>query len=48
MKLEQKLFGCGCKGGKKDVATTTTTTTTIVNQPTAQVNVTVPTVQQGN
>jgi hypothetical protein len=46
MKLEQKLFGCGCKGGKKNVATTTTTTTTTVSQPT--VTVTVPTVQQGN
>ena len=46
MKLEQKLFGCGCKGGKKNVATTTTTTITTVNQPT--VTVTVPTVQHGN
>lgn len=44
MKLTQKLYGCGCKGGKKNVATTTTTTTVI--QP--PVTVTVPTVQQGN
>jgi hypothetical protein len=37
MKLEQKLYGCGCKGGKKDVAATNTTTT--------QTTATVPTVQ---
>lgn len=41
MKLEQRLYGCGCKGGKKNVATTTTTITT-PNQPTT---VQVPTVQ---
>lgn len=38
-------MGCGCKGGKKNVATTTTTTTTTTSTP---VNVTVPTVKQGN
>jgi len=38
-------MGCGCKGGKKNVATTTTTTTTTTSTP---VNVTVPTVTQGN
>lgn len=46
MKLEQRLYGCGCKGGKKNVATTTTTTTittTTSNQPTTAVQV--PTVQ---
>lgn len=44
MKLEQRLYGCGCKGGKKNVATTTTTiTTTTPNQPTQTVQV--PTVQ---
>ena len=43
MKLEQRLYGCGCKGGKKNVATTVTTTTTTSNQPAT--NVSVPTVQ---
>lgn len=42
MKFEQRLYGCGCKGGKKNVATTTTVTTTTSNQPTTA---TVPTVQ---
>ena len=43
MKFEQRLYGCGCKGGKKNVATTTTTVTTTSNQPTQTVQV--PTVQ---
>ena len=45
MKIQDRLYGCGCKGGKKNVATTTTTTTTTTSTP---VNVTVPTVTQGN
>lgn len=42
MKLDQRLYGCGCKGGKKNVATTTTVTTTSTQPDT---NVSVPTVQ---
>ena len=42
MKIEQRTYGCGCKGGKKNVAettttqTTTNTTTTTVAAPTVQ------------
>lgn len=41
MKIEQRSYGCGCKGkgGTKNVAettTTTTTTTTTVAAPTVQ------------
>jgi hypothetical protein len=43
MKIEQRLYGCGCKGGKKNVAETTTTTTTTTTQ--AATTATVPTVQ---
>jgi hypothetical protein len=40
----KKTMGCGCKGGKKNVAeTTTTTTTTTTTQPAT--TATVPTVQ---
>ena len=42
MKFENRLYGCGCKGGKKNVAETTTTTTT-TSQPVS--SATVPTVQ---
>jgi hypothetical protein len=40
MKREDRLYGCGCKGGNATVAPATTTTTTA--QPT---NATVPVVQ---
>jgi hypothetical protein len=44
MKIEQRSYGCGCKGGKKNVAeTTTTTTTTTTTQQTTTAEV--PTVQ---
>lgn len=44
MKIEQRLYGCGCKGGTKSVATTTTTTTTTsTSQPAT--TATAPTVQ---
>jgi hypothetical protein len=44
MKIEQRLYGCGCKGGKKNVAETTTTTTTTTTTQ-AATTATVPTVQ---
>jgi len=39
MKSEERLYGCGCKGGKKNIAETTTQTTQ------AATTETVPTVQ---
>jgi len=45
MKFEQRLYGCGCKGGKKNVATTTTTTTTTTTSNQPATTVSVPTVQ---
>ena len=43
MKLEQRLYGCGCKGGTKNVVETTTTT--VATPPPAATTETVPTVQ---
>ncbi len=44
MKFEQRLYGCGCKGGKKNVGEATpATTTTTTTQPAT--TATVPTVQ---
>ena len=42
MKLEQRLYGCGCKKGTTNTTTTTTNTTTttangaVVSTPTVQ------------
>lgn len=44
MKLEQRLYGCGCKGGTKNVVETTTTTAAPVTTQ-ATTTETVPTVQ---